>query len=241
MAEGRLHSHFPYRTITETHTITPVPGIGTGFIRLVPLIKDGACLLPLQYTPERIAELQENTYIFQTQYQQNPSVMDSDIIKRAWFVRESLDVMMQRRFQQVYISCDPALKGGKDSDRWAFIVAGVFESRLYILDCVAKRLDYPTARDTLIQIESHYCSIFENLANGLRPIILMENTVGGASLIQDLQASAPYLRLLPVQPVGAKEERIRLSTGAMQTGAVIFPMNSDEAPWLHDFENELIG
>ena len=80
-----------------------------------PLIdENGKCLIPTQYTEERIKELQINNYMFSAQYQQEPIVLGGDVIKREWF--RYYDVNTKFNYQKIVIAGDTAMTVKEHSD-----------------------------------------------------------------------------------------------------------------------------
>lgn len=107
-----------------------------------PLLNDeGACNLPLQYTEQRIKELQVNPSIFSAQYQQEPTIEGGNLFKDDMFIRGPLP----HDFDFTFMTVDTAYKEKEEND---FTVAGFFgvrtfedgNKRLYLLDIIRKKI-----------------------------------------------------------------------------------------------------
>jgi predicted phage terminase large subunit-like protein len=104
----------------------------------LPLIKDGVCQLPSQYTPERIIELQKNEFMFVAQYQQTPILSSGTIFKRECF---ELISELPTKFDYTFITADLAYKDKQSNDYTCFSYWGTLEKRLYLIDCRRKKIN----------------------------------------------------------------------------------------------------
>lgn len=100
-----------------------------------PLVKDGKCMLPSQYTPERIKELQQNEAMFNSQYQQEPVEDGGNLFKLDWF---KFVEDLPEKFDWRFITADIAYKDKEQNDFTVFAYWGVKEiedkKRLYLID-----------------------------------------------------------------------------------------------------------
>lgn len=104
----------------------------------LPLIKDGVCQLPSQYTAERIEELRKNEFMFNAQYQQAPILDGGAIFKRDCF---ELITNLPEKFDYTFITADLAYKDKQTNDFTCFSYWGVLEKRLYLIDCKRKKIN----------------------------------------------------------------------------------------------------
>lgn len=89
-----------------------------------PLLVDGICQLPSQYSAERILELQQNEYMFTAQYQQEPTLEGGNLFKMD-AVRELSRENMPLEFDWRFITADLAYKDKQSNDFTVFSYWGV--------------------------------------------------------------------------------------------------------------------
>lgn len=119
-----------------------------------PLIEGGQCQLPSQYSPERIAELQKNEFMFSAQYQQAPTQEGGNLFKLETYrkiPRESLPTDFDYRF----ITADLAFKEKETNDFNVFSYWGVksqqvgerLRPHLYLIDVKKRRMNAVDVED----------------------------------------------------------------------------------------------
>ncbi len=164
--------------------------------------------------------------LFSTQYQQEPLPEGGNIFKTEY---------LSRRYKQsecpsgyVVISWDTA--GGKTGANNSYSAATVWNvvgNEYYLMDVVRGRWEFP---DLLRQID--------DLARRYKAgHVLVEDTMLGMGLIQDLKRNAVY-DIIPIKPDQNKIMRAQICTGTFEAGRVWLP---EDAPWLADFLLELSG
>jgi predicted phage terminase large subunit-like protein len=90
------------------------------------------------------------------------------------------------------------------------------------------RLSYPELRRKVIELAPY--------ANA----VLIEDAGSGTNLLQDLYWDMPQgmTRPIGVKPEGSKQDRMAAQSAKIAAGHVHLPR---DAPWLHDFLNEVLG
>ena len=162
---------------------------------------------------------------FAAQYQQNPAPTEGNLIKADWLVGYSLPSPFE--FDRVVLSCDPAGKSGTSNDYTALVVAGLIGSSIHILDVTRGHW-------TIMQMIQH---IIARAQRWKVALVMIEDTSTGMGLIQLLRQQT-NLSVIGRQPTGDKVTRVLRQQAKFEAGQVLLPM---EAPWLADFERELLG
>ena len=192
-----------------------------------PLIENGVCLLPKQYTPNSLEELQINEYVWQAQYQQNPILSGGNIIKQDWFCYYDA---IPTQFDKVYQSWDTAYKTGQENDysvctTWS-VVKTVYSTDYYLIDMWQGKVEYPQLIEKLISLYYKY-----------EPNeVLIEDKASGQTLIQDLKQKG-LKQVKPIKVEKDKVARVNNITELFYNGRVLF---YDKAHYLQDLQNELI-
>lgn len=113
-----------------------------------PLLVDGVCQLPSQYTPERIAELQKNDYMFAAQFQQEPTIEGGNLFKKD-SVRELSFEEMPKEYDWRFITADLSYKDKEINDWTVFSYWGVkkeiignrLRDHLYLIDVKRRKIN----------------------------------------------------------------------------------------------------
>ena len=203
-----------------------------------PLIVNGKCLLPSQYTKERIEELQKDNFTFSSQYQQEPIIAGGNLIKTSWFVRYD---NAPDKFDSMYIVCDTAFTEKKSADNTVFLFCGTVGHKLYILDCYCKKVIFP---DMKRDLKSFYKRKVEEYPRQHISSIHIENKGSGISLIQELRKEGlPISELYPTthnatlkkEEVKDKYARLMEVSSDLESGYCYLPQSSN---WVNDFISE---
>jgi len=104
----------------------------------LPLVIDGICQLPSQYTPERLEELQKNEFMFLSQYQQTPIISGGAIFKRDCFIFSN---ELPQKFDYTFMTADLAYKDKQHNDFTCFSYWGVLDKKLYLIDSRRKKIN----------------------------------------------------------------------------------------------------
>jgi predicted phage terminase large subunit-like protein len=177
---------------------------------------------------EAIEELKREigSRVFAAQYQQNPTPPDGNMIKAAWLGRYNT-VPDRKNFQRVVLSCDPAGKAGPRNDYSAITVIGLQQQAIHLLEVSRGRWLVTQMRDQIIPLATRW---------GV-DLVIIEDTASGMSLIPLLKEQTP-LEVVGRHPNVDKVTRMSRQQGRFEAGRILLP---NEAPWLADFENELLA
>ena len=183
-----------------------------------PLIdEDGKCLLPSQYTQERIRELQVDNYVFQSQYQQEPIVLGGQIIKRDWF--NYYNVNEKYNYKKIVIAADTAISAKEHADYSCFLVGGITsQNKLHILEMVHGKWEYPELKEQAINLYNRW-QLGVDLTSASSFVI--EDRASGQQLCQDFKKVG-----LPVKPIAVTKDklsRVEEVLDYIANGSVLLP------------------
>jgi len=166
------------------------------------------------------------SHIFAAQYQQNPTPSDGNLIKADWLGRYATKPARDQ-FDRVILTCDPSGKPGQHNDFTAITVAGKKGREFYLLDI--RRGHW-----TILQMIEQIVALAREYAADL---VVVEDTASGMGLIPLLQEKSP-LNIAGRHPCGDKVSRLCQHLGTFEAGRILLP---EEAPWLADFEHEILA
>lgn len=189
-------------------------------LRLPLIDENGKCTIPSQYTKERIKELQNNNYMFQAQYQQQPIVDGGSVIKTEWF--NYYPIEQSYNYKKIVISADTAISVKESADYTAFIVGGVTEQgKLHILDIIRGKWEYPELRTTLVNLYNKWqFDIYHTSASA----VYVENKASGQQIIQELK-KATGLPIIAVDATKDKLTRVEEILDYIASGNVLLPVS----------------
>jgi predicted phage terminase large subunit-like protein len=186
--------------------------------------------------PERepLSSLQETklamgTMDFAAQYQQAPVPEHGNLIHWPWFQFYDPAQQWSEAGDQIIISCDTAQSSKELSSYSVIMVAMIRGERAYIREVVRQQLEYPALRQKVLEVYRRWKNICGRCS------LLIEDTVGGKSLIQELKQEY-RIHPIPIQPMGDKVMRMSAQTAKLEAGSVFLP---SRAPWLSEFEKEM--
>lgn len=171
-------------------------------------------------------KMEVGTYVFSSQYQQNPISSTNSIVKREWIKRYK-DREEIEDITYVSQSWDTAISDNERSDYTVCITFARSKTAFYVLDIFRKKLNYTDIKKAIV----------ENAKKWKAFSILIENKSSGQSLIQDLKSST-ILPLISVNPFKKKTERLYNIVSIIESGKLYLPHSSE---WLEDFEFELFS
>jgi len=188
----------------------------------------GELLQPNRDSHEALEEikLQVGSRIFASQYQQNPTPPDGNMIKATWPGQYDFSPK-ERRFRRMVLACDPAGKAGIHNDYTAITICGFDKREIYLLH-VAR------GHWTVMQMHDRIKALAREWNTDL---IIIEDTSSGMGLIQILREDS-LLQIIGRRPDADKEVRMSRHEGRFEAGNILLPK---EAPWLADFEAELFA
>jgi predicted phage terminase large subunit-like protein len=162
--------------------------------------------------------------MFAAQYLQMPAPPGGSIVKPEWFPR--YDLSKPPEFDTVFQSWDTASKATELSDFSVCTTWGKKDGRLYLINVLRKRLEYPDLKRAVIDQARFF--------NAKK--VLIEDASSGQALIQDLHNDGFWL-CEAVKANRDKVMRLRSVTSPIEAGLVFVP---ERAPWLEDYFHELM-
>jgi|HubBroStandDraft_6_1064221.scaffolds.fasta_scaffold118897_2 predicted phage terminase large subunit-like protein len=167
--------------------------------------------------------------IFSAQYQQEPVPPGGNMIDWNWFgFYEHNDY---RKFEEIIISWDTAMKATEISDFSVGTAWGVFGGYYYLLDLIRVRLDYPALRRKIVELYFQYLH-----SQYPRPTLLIEDAGSGTSLIQDLKEQ--NIRAIAIKPESDKVVRMSAQSAKIESRQVFLLRHAN---WLEDLRTEMLA
>jgi predicted phage terminase large subunit-like protein len=190
--------------------------------------KEGEALHAERDSVETYRKIRESVgeYIFQSQYQQNPTSREGGLIKRDWFRYYD---QVPRDIWFLLQSWDTASKCGEMNSYSVCTTWGVFDNYFYLLDVHRERLTYP-------QLKRRAGELFRRFDPWK---VLIEDKASGISLIQEFRAEGLYC-IEACKPEPGRDKHVRLGEQSIkfESGRVYLPK---QAPWLDEYIREITG
>jgi len=164
--------------------------------------------------------------VFAAQYQQDPTPPDGNMIKAAWLGRYE-GFSDRAKFRRAVLSCDPAGKAGIRNDYTAITIAGLDKQAIHLLHVARGHWTVLQMRDQILALAAHWRA----------GLVIVEDTSTGMGLIQLLKEHRP-INVVGRRSKDDKETRMARQQGRFEAGRILLP---NEAPWLAEFENELLA
>lgn len=154
-------------------------------------------------------------------YMQKPSVEGGEVITYddIMYFNEKMDI---KEFGSVYMTWDPTLKGGPDSDYCVGQVWGVKDDKYYLIKQVRGQWDYKTTLKMYDKLVEEYRRYLTK--------VLIENKAAGVVLLTDRGHES---FVVPVNPRGSKEERV-------DNASILFKDRSVYLPSFETFTDDLV-
>ena len=163
---------------------------------------------------------------FDCQFQQNPMPEHGNLIRVEWLARYAPSEL-PARFEKLVMALDCASKTGVANDFSAVAVVGATRDAYYLVDVVRRKVEYPELVRLLGSIyEAHRPST-----------VYIEDASAGTALLQELRRET-HLPVVGVRAAGSKVMRVESVSGLFESERVRLPI---DAPWLLDFERELLA
>jgi len=214
--------HICLPAIAETEICLPISPKRT-FVR-----QPGQALHPERESLKELEriKLMLGSQIFAAQYLQQPVPSQGNMVRREW-IHYFQPQERPTEFSEIVQSWDTASKPGDENDWSVGLTLGIHDERIYILDVVRGKWEYPDLERQVI--------IFAERWQPTR--ILIEDAGVGTGLIASMKKLTRW-NILERRPQGSKESRVYAQTGCLEGGRVLFPA---EAPWLADLVTELLA
>lgn len=190
-----------------------------------PRTKEGELLCPERINAEAVAKGKKalgSAAQVAAQYQQDPAPEGGSIYKREWFNKEYSQVPAGARW---IISLDATFKDNDDSDYCVFQIWAGCQGKLYLVDEVRDRMNFPTTLATAHRLHRQYPEVRE---------ILIEDKANGSGIIQTLKTSISGV--IGYSPDVSKEARASAASVFWEAGDVHLPVK----PFVAEFIEEHI-
>ena len=182
----------------------------------------GDVLQPKRFPAAVVASLQVRRLVYATQYQQQPSPLEGNMIKRADIryyggrdpVTGELDPPLPAKFDMHLVSADCAFKDLETSDMVAVGTIAVKGPDRYVRDIVNKHLDLP-ATETEILRQQQACKA---------SVVLVEDKANGSAVIKSVKRKISGV--VAINPEGGKVNRVFATAGEFQAGNWWFDRNA---------------
>lgn len=234
---SRLNNpHVPIVNIQQRLHVEDLSGLliekyGFKTVKRPLLDENGNCLIPTQYTEERIKELQTNNYMFSAQYQQEPIILGGAVIKRDWF--RYYNPNAGHRYNRLIITADTAMKVKEHNDYSVFIVSGITtDNKLHIIDMVRGKWEAPELKRVAIELFEKYK--FDASTATACSGLYVEDKASGVGLIQELQRAGVPVIGIPVDK--DKLTRVESVLSYIESGQVYLPFDEN-----HGFNKDLLN
>ena len=173
-----------------------------------------------RYPAEELKRIREiNPYKFQAQYQQNPIIAGGQMIKSEWFQF----YQTHPKYTRIFITSDTAMKTGQHNDYSVFMVWGVYQHSIYLIDMVRGKWEAPELLRQIRDLTNRYW-LWENRLK--MSALYIEDKASGVGLIQQMkrESKAP---VIPLTPTKDKVSRVEEALPFLQAGRVFLPFNRE--------------
>jgi predicted phage terminase large subunit-like protein len=190
--------------------------------------KAGEALHPERVSLERLEEIRRTvgSYVFQSQYQQNPTSREGGVVKYKW-LRFFEPHELPKDLAYILQSWDTAYKCGADNDYSVGTTWGVSGTNFYLIDVFRNRLEYPALKRSIVERFRKF-DPFK---------VLVEDKASGMSLLQELRSEGIWcLESRKPEPGSDKHRRLAEQSIKFEAGRVFLPK---QAPWLDEYVLEL--
>lgn len=179
--------------------------------------KRGELLDPVRF-PQEVLDQQRldlGPQGYAAQYLQNPVAPEGNLLRMEWFRRFETPIERER-FDRVIQSWDPAATDLPTSDWSVCTTWGMLADRLFLLDIMRQRLDFPRLKRAVIAQRAKWKAEF----------VIIERSSNGLPLVQQLYSEGPF-RPIAWPPTGMRQldkaERLIAQTGQIEEGRVWLP------------------
>jgi PBSX family phage terminase large subunit len=150
----------------------------------------------------------------------------SALIKKMWLEDHLYESLEDVDIKEVFITCDTAVKKGRENDYTVAMVWATDGNCIYLLEMVRDKLFFPELKKTITRLWEKYIN---NPVKNIKPSkIIIEDQSSGSSLIQDLR----YNSNVVVDPLArkgiGKVERVELQIDKLASGKVRLPRFQEE-------------
>lgn len=173
-----------------------------------------------RYPAEELKRIREiNPYKFQAQYQQNPIIAGGQMIKSEWFQF----YQTHPKYTRIFITSDTAMKTGQHNDYSVFMVWGVYQHSIYLIDMVRGKWEAPELLRQIRDLTNRYW-LWENRLK--MSALYIEDKASGVGLIQQMKRESK-VPVIPLTPTKDKVSRVEEALPFLQAGRVFLPFNRE--------------
>jgi predicted phage terminase large subunit-like protein len=158
-----------------------------------------------------------NMYKFQAQYQQNPIIAGGQMIKSEWFQF----YQSHPKYERIFIASDTAMKTGQHNDFSVFMVWGVFQHSIYLIDMLRGKWEAPELLKNIRMLTSQYM-LWENRLKA--SALYIEDKASGVGLVQQLKRES-RLPVIPITVTKDKVTRVEEVLPTLEAGRVFLPFD----------------
>lgn len=210
LSDPKLSSQYSFVTLQaifekETYLVCPISGDVLHWKKGEPLWKE-------RFGDYESVKLQVGDAVFETQYQQHPVASDKAIIKPDMiYESDEIDTPGIDRADIVYASHDFPVKDKETSDFLGSVLGYRVGAKLYIMDCLEKKMAFVKSVEYTKAIDSLYPGIIQ----------VIEDKANGSPILQQLQDELAGLQAY--QPgTASKTQRLESASIYMHSGNVVF-------------------
>lgn len=169
-------------------------------------------------------------YTWESVYQQRPAPREGALFKNDWFrTYKARPESLALQCDEIMISVDATFKKSKNSDYVSMLVAGRQGAKIFVLDEVYERLDFPSTLSKLVSLKEKWP----------RASILVETKANGQAIVDSLRDHLP--NILEFDPGREnKETRAQIAAQRFEAGQIWLP-TEDNAPWIDDWKRDFVG
>lgn len=193
----------------------------------------GDVLQPDRFPPQEIASMKAQRLTYTTQYQQRPSALEGNLIKRSEIqyyggtdpVTQVKDDPLPEKFDLILTSADCTFKDSAGTDFVCVGTIGIKFPKRYVLEVVNKRLDSPATENEIARQKAKWNS----------QTVLIEDKANGSAIIKSLKKKVSGV--VAVEPEGGKLSRFSAMSGEWQGGYWYVDRN---AAWEVSYVDQLL-
>ncbi|MBO7526522.1 MAG: phage terminase large subunit, partial [Clostridia bacterium] len=187
-----------------------------------------------------VEELKKDIFRWNALYQQQPIADGGNIIKKEWF---SLIHTIPTRFDYLYITSDTAFSTKTSADDSVFMLCGIADYNLYLLNCIYGKWGLPELKTRLSEFYLNIKQKYNNFST-----IYIENKASGQSLLQEFKSvGLPVEGILPTvkgkldtkEYTADKYTRLMEVISDISNGYVYIPINTPQ--WCINFIEECVS
>ena len=191
--------------------------------------KKGEALHPERFNLEALQRIKANIgeYEWSALYQQHPTPRGGGIIKKKWIRHWQT---LPKVYDRIIQSWDFTFGKSKTSDRVSGQVWMKDGANYYLLDNNTDKMDFVEQQRAIISMSTKWQDAIEKV---------VEAKANGEAIMSSLRSVISGMK--PYQPRGSKEARLYAVSPLFEGGNVYLPPQSDDYPWVDDYEYELLS